>query len=49
VSYWKEQRLGLRMTRRDLRLWPDRYRPMERVGKTILLYYFPPQGGAPVR
>jgi hypothetical protein len=49
VSYWKEQRLGLRNTRMDLRLWPDRYKPVERVGKTILLYYFPPRGGAPVR
>jgi hypothetical protein len=49
VSYWKELRLGLLNTRMDVRLWPDRFKPLERVGKTILLYYFPPQPVAPGR
>ncbi len=33
VSFWKETRLV------D---WPDRIKPQERVGKSILLWYFPP-------
>ena len=34
VGLWKESRLVL---------WPDRIKPQERVGKSILLWYFPPQ------
>jgi hypothetical protein len=34
VGVWKETRLVL---------WPDYIKPQERVGKTILLWYFPPQ------
>ncbi|MGA8312159.1 MAG: hypothetical protein WB755_19155 [Terriglobales bacterium] len=26
--------------------WLDQYQPVERVGKTILLYYIPESGGA---
>lgn len=34
VGVWKETRLVL---------WPDRIKPQERVGKSILLWYFPPR------
>ena len=34
VGVWKET---------DLLRWPDVVKPQERVGKSILLYYFPPQ------
>jgi 4-amino-4-deoxy-L-arabinose transferase-like glycosyltransferase len=40
VSAWKLSRLGTRMLG-DISLWPDRFKPTERVGKSILLYYFP--------
>ena len=33
VGLWKESRLFL---------WPDWIKPRERVGKSILLWYFPP-------
>jgi hypothetical protein len=33
VGLWKESRLVL---------WPDAIKPQERVGKSILLWYFPP-------
>ena len=33
VSFWKESRLVL---------WPDKIKPQERVGKSILIWYFPP-------
>ena len=33
VGVWKES---------DLFRWPDRFKPTERVGKSILLWYFPP-------
>jgi hypothetical protein len=40
VSPWKLSRLGTRLMG-NVPLWPDRYKPTERVGKSILLYYFP--------
>ena len=40
VTPWKLSRLGTRMLG-NVPLWPDRYKPTERVGKSILLYYFP--------
>jgi hypothetical protein len=42
ISNWKIRRLGLYLTQPDAVLWPDRFQPVERVGKSILLYYFPP-------
>ena len=41
VSCWKELRLGLGDDHPEITLWPDRVQPLERVGKSILLYYFP--------
>ena len=50
VSPWKLSRLGTRLMG-NVPLWPDRYKPTERVGKSILLYHFPEErqvrGGAP--
>lgn len=45
-SYWKESRLGLLDKYPDVTLWPDRIPPLEKVGKSMLLWYFPP-GGPP--
>lgn len=42
VTVWKEIRFGLFGKYAQLTLWPDRYKPVERVGKSILLWYFPP-------
>jgi 4-amino-4-deoxy-L-arabinose transferase-like glycosyltransferase len=42
VSEWKLYRMGLRFSKPGEHTWPDFYTPKERVGKTILLYYFPP-------
>jgi 4-amino-4-deoxy-L-arabinose transferase-like glycosyltransferase len=51
LTYWKAYRLGLIDKHPEWSLWPDRESPVERIGKTILLYYFlpapasaPPQG-----
>jgi hypothetical protein len=45
ASTWKEERLGLYDKRPELNpLWPDRFAPVERVGKSIWLWYFPPPG-----
>jgi hypothetical protein len=41
VSNWKLLRLGAGGNPR-IRIWPDRARPVERIGKSILLYYFQP-------
>lgn len=38
VSLWKET---------GVRKWPDLIKPRERVGKSILLWYFPPNAAAP--
>jgi 4-amino-4-deoxy-L-arabinose transferase-like glycosyltransferase len=43
VTVWKAQRMGFRLQQPDVRLWPDFTKPVERVGKSILLYYVPPQ------
>ena len=42
LSYWKVRRLGLLWTHPEVVLWPDRVPPGERVGKGIMLWYFPP-------
>jgi len=41
VTGWKGTRLGLGDRYPKAVLWPDRIEPLERVGKSILLYYFP--------
>ena len=41
VTCWKELRLGLGDKHPEAALWPDRIEPTERVGKSVLLYYFP--------
>ena len=47
LSMLKVRRLGLGLERPDIRPWPERIEPGERVGKGVLLYYFPP--GRPIR
>ena len=42
MADWKIYRFGLLNRHPNYKLWPDRYQPVEKVGKTILLYYFPP-------
>jgi hypothetical protein len=52
VTCWKQQRLKLDDRYPEATLWPDRTKPMERVGKSMLLYYFPDAAGglaAPAR
>jgi hypothetical protein len=46
-SYWKMMRLGLFDKYPQYQLWPDRFPPTERVGKSMALWYFPP--GSPAR
>jgi hypothetical protein len=41
VTCWKELRLGLGDLHPEAALWPDRFEPTERVGKSMLLYYVP--------
>jgi hypothetical protein len=41
VTCWKIVRLGLGEEHPEVTLWPDRIQPLERVGKSILLYYYP--------
>jgi len=43
ITVWKVARMGLYDQYPGVRSWPDLYRPRERVGKGMLLYYFPPQ------
>jgi hypothetical protein len=42
ITEWKVRRQGLFNTYTQYSVWPDRVKPLERVGKGILLYYFPP-------
>ncbi len=44
ISVWKVTRLNLYQQYPGARLWPDVWRPTERVGKGVLLYYVPPAG-----
>jgi Dolichyl-phosphate-mannose-protein mannosyltransferase len=48
LSLWKVRRLGLLDTHPEAVLWPDRVPPGERVGKGVMLWYFPPRA-APQR
>jgi len=43
LTMLKLDRLGLKRTFPDFKLWPDQIPPRERVGKSVLLYYFPPE------
>jgi 4-amino-4-deoxy-L-arabinose transferase-like glycosyltransferase len=45
VLQWKRNRMGLSWREQDQRTWPDFFKPTERVGKSILLYYVPPRAG----
>ncbi len=42
TTVWKVARMGLNNKQPNVKLWPDTAKPRERVGKGILLYYFPP-------
>lgn len=41
ITLWKSTRFGLWDRRPDLHPWPDLVKPRERIGKGMLLYYFP--------
>lgn len=43
LSMWKVRRLGLFETHPEITVWPDRVPPGERVGKGVMLWYFPPR------
>jgi hypothetical protein len=43
VTEWKLNRMGLLLHDRGEGTWPDIVKPTERVGRSILLYYVPPQ------
>jgi hypothetical protein len=47
LTVLKERRLGFYDTHPELTLWPNVIPPTERVGKSILLWYFPPNGSVP--
>jgi hypothetical protein len=42
ITVWKTTRMGLYHKYPEVRLWPDLVRRQERIGKSMLLYYFPP-------
>jgi hypothetical protein len=46
VTYWKRDRMGLMFDHLGEGTWPDVVKPTERVGRSILLYYVPPQPAA---
>ena len=43
VTHWKLNRMGLPVDDPNGTTWPDVVKPTERVGRSILLYYVPPQ------
>ena len=47
ISYWKVRRLGLMDSHPEATLWPDHVPTGQRVGKGILLWYFPPRAQPP--
>jgi hypothetical protein len=49
VTHWKLNRMGLAINDPNERTWPDVVKPTERVGRSILLYYVPPQQQAPAQ
>jgi hypothetical protein len=46
LSEWKLYRLGLQTRRSDVHLWVDDAKPVEMVGKSIMLFYFAPAPAA---
>lgn len=40
ATYWKVHRMGLGKDNAGVPVWRDRFPPTERVGRSILLYYF---------
>ncbi len=47
MTQWKLYRMGLQMHEPGSQSWPDLIKPTERIGKSILLYYIPPQAAVP--
>jgi hypothetical protein len=47
VTVWKRSRMQLYETHPEVTPWPDKFAPQERVGKSILLWYFPPGNSRP--
>jgi 4-amino-4-deoxy-L-arabinose transferase-like glycosyltransferase len=47
ITVWKVARMGFMDHYPNAVLWPDLVKPTERVGKGVLLYYFPPAPAAP--
>jgi hypothetical protein len=45
LTVLKSVRLGLNKDHPEIRLWPDSIKPTERIGKGVLLWYFPPGRG----
>ena len=46
-TYWKQNRLGLFDRYPNLTIWPDRIPPVEKVGKSMLLWHFGAGSGTP--
>jgi hypothetical protein len=49
MTVLKQRRLGLWDSYPGVTVWPDRIKPTEKVGKSIWLWYFPPEPGSPAR
>jgi len=47
MTVLKQRRLGLWDSYPGYTIWPDRIKPTEKVGKSIWLWYFPPEPGTP--
>ena len=48
-TFWKSLRLGLYSKLPEVTLWPDRVAPGDRVGRSLMLWYFSPgQSATPV-
>jgi hypothetical protein len=45
IQRWKVLNLDLP---RNIQSWPSKIPPQERIGKGILLWYFPPSSGLPI-
>jgi hypothetical protein len=43
ITTWKEGRMGLGDQHMEVKLWADSIPPTERVGKSIVMWYFPPK------
>jgi hypothetical protein len=41
ITLWKSTRFGLWDQHPEVRPWPDLAKPRERIGRSMLLYYFP--------